>query len=330
MSSGLRSASSASVLVALAAATGCASLLGIDQPEVSNDAGGGSDDGSGSSSGSVGDDGSGSGGDGSNPPGDAAHENDATTANDEAAPPGETGTTDAHVTDTSTNDASNPLCPGHTGYILCDDFEEGAIDMTRWPNTGTSPSGATLVVDTQYAHSGTHALHVHIDDVPSGTTYDGLVANNGLSLPATVYARVWVRLPGVSDGSSLPAQNTNYLGILGPIGGGVFWGINIGSQGNNAALTDFGMPNAFTLSTTTIALNPWTCVTVAIATANGSSTGNISMTIGTANVSAMGVWTSPLTQFHAGAYVPGGPQPNFDVWLDDVYLSASPVSCNSP
>lgn len=321
-----------------AAATDCASLLGIDQPEVTDDAG---DDVSGSSSGSEGDSnlGSSDGGDGgdggsgsdtSKPQGDAPGANDGTTshdaANDDAAPPQETGTTDAPVADTSTPYDASALCSGHPGYIICDDFEEGVIDTTRWPNTAMT--GGTITVDTLNAHSGTQALHVHVNDVPSGTTYLGLIQNNNLSLPSTVYARVWVLLPGVSGGASLPVQNTNYLGLLGQVSG-QFWGINVGTTGNSAALTDFGMPNAFVTSTATIALDPWACVTVSVATTS-ASTGNISMTVGTTSVSAVDAWTAPLSQFHVGAYVPGGPQPNFDVWLDDVYVSTSPVSCSSP
>jgi hypothetical protein len=313
----------------LTCAGACSSLLGINEPNVVGDDGGNPAlEGGSTDHGSI--------------PGDGAPSNDA-VASPEGSSSGEgggpidsgggdvqvldtgvhdTGAHDVSSTDTGTGtDGSVGPC---SGGILCDTFEEGTIDSTKWPSV--AQTGATAVVDTQNAHSGTHALHVHVDAVPSGSTYDALLENDSIALPPVVYSRFWVLLPG-----TLPAQSTSYVGYI--EGTSPYYGINLGTIGSHPQLTDFGSPSSLLTSTSNVSLANWMCIQTTIDTTSGS-TGNITISFGGSVVSDLtssGVWTGPIGQFHVGAWVPASaPQSAFDVWIDDVYLDSAPVGCNSP
>jgi hypothetical protein len=311
----------------LTCAGACSSILGIDEPNVVGDDGGNPALESGST-------------DQTSNPGDGAPAKDV-IASPDVPPPGEggegndSGGVDSPV-DTGVHDTGHDVSSADTGSgtdaslgpcsggILCDNFEEGAIDSSKWPSVFLN--GATVAVDTMHAHSGAYALHVHLDNVPANTTYDGLLANNNLPLPAAVNLRLWVLVPGTP-----PQQSTSYVGYV--EGTSPYYGINVGTIGSNPQLTDYGVPNSLLTSTSTVSLTSWICMQTTIDTTSGS-TGNVTVSFGGSVVSDLtstGVWTGPVGQFHVGGWVAAGAaQPAFDLWIDDVYLDSAPVGCNSP
>ncbi|CAN5442472.1 hypothetical protein BH11MYX1_BH11MYX1_54850 [soil metagenome] len=77
------------------------------------------------------------------------------------------------------------------GALLCDDFESGTIDTTRWSLVGKAP-----VIDTMQAARGTHALHIHMLASGTSTTANGAsyLKNTKLfpALKGAYYARAFI------------------------------------------------------------------------------------------------------------------------------------------
>jgi len=98
------------------------------------------------------------------------------------------------------------------GLLLCEDFESGEIDSTVW--TRQTEAGGTLAVETGRVHDGTHALHLTLPAVDSGTAL--LVTRAPFPVPGNHFfgrALVWMSAP-------LPDTHDRVLGALGILRGG--------------------------------------------------------------------------------------------------------------
>jgi hypothetical protein len=100
-------------------------------------------------------------------------------------------------------------------YLLCDDFEESSIDVTKWTAQGINVRG-TASIDQTHACSGTHALHfVATTGIHYAQLYSVLLEHSGASLPDDVFARVFVSFDAV------PAADPDFLMLEDVAGQGV-------------------------------------------------------------------------------------------------------------
>jgi hypothetical protein len=228
------------------------------------------------------------------------------------------------------------------GTELCDDFESGQIDPARWMTPKPS-SGVTVTLDSQRAHSGRFAVHVH---GVAGGQNKGLLTES-VTFPAkdnSFYARIFAYFS-----PDLPAAD----------GGDFHTGFIFGSGNNDKGSVETGMGLiggdrqylGYSIfygspsyefgpwSNTRVAPNRWICMELfedgsSPATekrrvwVDGAELTDLRSDSATAAGSANPNHASPsydllsvgLGEFH--------PSPSLtDMWFDDVRVSAEPIGC---
>lgn len=108
--------------------------------------------------------------------------------------------------------ANTKGCEGQTARWLCDDFESGTIDETRWE--ATTRLGGIMEVTDERAREGDHALHIHL---PSTNGTNGLLHATGLTFPVAdnaLYGRAWVYVEG-----AFPPQHSRLISASGDLDG---------------------------------------------------------------------------------------------------------------
>ncbi len=103
-------------------------------------------------------------------------------------------------------------CEQHADRWLCDDFEAGSIDPSRWETSVRF--GSTVEVTSERAREGMYGLHVHL---PSTNGANGLIRALGLGLPLpnnSLYGRAWVYVEG-----EFPPQHSRLISASGDLDG---------------------------------------------------------------------------------------------------------------
>ena len=213
---------------------------------------------------------------------------------------------------------ATPACLA--SYELCDGFEAG-IDTQTW----TAQSGVTL--DSTMAHRGTSSVHSHIAATAPGTqVYAMLYQTKTLPLgDPIVYVRAYFRL------SALPATNNHMeaITVLQSAGGAGDYlfvqpdALYVYSQFSLAVMSNATLPPVGT----------WFC---ALWTLDRSTSSNGSITLagdepGTTLTSTQtdGVPSVDEMAFGIGfsANNVKTTQPALDVWVDDIIVTNTPVTC---
>lgn len=239
---------------------------------------------------------------------------------DGALPIGDAMEGDGFVGDGRGADAPMLACP--PGLDLCDDFEDPILDGTIWT------ADPMVSLDTTRAHRGAKSVHVHMPALAAGSgNYQTLQEQQTTTSGATTF---WVRawfwlsaLPAGANGLELvtaerPGSAGDYMFVFAD-GASVYSQFDLKSRN----------------SATTVPTGTWFCVVwkvVRATTATGSIalsgdapaltltdtiTDSASMPI---NVVNLGLGFSSTNQPDA--------QPALDLWIDDVIVDSSAVSCS--
>lgn len=209
------------------------------------------------------------------------------------------------------------------GYLICDDFE-GSIGP-EW----TADLGVAL--DTTTAHRGASSVRMRMPALQAGEDRSVRLVN--MTTLATVPAALWVR--GWFRASGLPVS-TNALELIsidrdggGPAADYVFL------RSDRAQV--YNAPSLLQDSTSAPApLDTWFCVAFEVQFAT-SATGSLEMTSDILDtISLTGVATNDATEpvdgLGVGPYFTGTnvdvPQPSFDIWVDDLIVHTSEITCD--
>lgn len=205
-------------------------------------------------------------------------------------------------------------------FLLCDGFEAASLDPV-W-----TPSASGVSLDATVARAGRQSLHVHTNALAVTDSAEAIVTETAtFATPlAMFYVRAFVRT------GALPANN---LGVIeadqataAPDGDGVFitsTGFTLFSQFSEQSMDSMYEPM----------VDAWTCAVWQVALATGS-TGSEQLGGDIPATAMTGVITdgSPaIAQLELGiefaTSTDTSPQPAFDLWIDDVIVSATPVTC---
>jgi hypothetical protein len=309
-----RGRSLALVLAAWVLPLACASIAGLeDVPDVQDgsvatDATGEGDDaaGDGTSSGGPSDGSSEGSGDG-RPPQDARGA-DSPTMRD--GPPGP----DASA------DGSGPVGCANSNAIFCEDFEEG-LDANTWPTVVTN--GATAFVDTTNPHRGMRSLHGTALAVPPDASPFSPVALliHPVVLPQTVYIRMFVYL------SAVPMPSEAF--VLTMQDHPSYTGIEVELQGGQWAITDWAAsPSVNDNEAGAATAQQWHCVEWMVQQAASGATDVWLDGQELPGLHLTNLLVPDLEVLKVGIafYYPPA-QPQYELWLDDIYVDTSPVGC---
>lgn len=225
---------------------------------------------------------------------------------------------DGLIGDIPGDDAAQ-VCPN--GLDICDGFEGASIDTSVWM------PDAMVTLDTTRAHRGVKSIHVHMPAFSAGTNnYQTLNETKTIMMGATTfYVRAWLWL------SALPAgQNgMELISAERPGSGGDY--VFVFSDSTHV-YTQFGLDQSVAMQTVPTA--SWFCVLFKVVRST-TTTGSLDLsgvgvpTLTLPNVQTDG--TQPMTIItmgigFSGTNVPVA-QPALDMWIDDVIVHSSPVTC---
>jgi hypothetical protein len=203
-------------------------------------------------------------------------------------------------------------CP--PGAYICDGFEKAEIDPAQW--YGFAEAGAAYSIDRTHAARGAQALRLHVNAMstePVGITSGPLAER---PLPNPIWVRFFVFLPDdvpPFDGAFVTLDNPRKEAVW------VDWwdgGMKLSGRVERVAEVA-GVP----------AHGRWVCIVVKQQTAGGNE---LSVFLDGSNTPTL---TSPLDgspvfQRLMFAISPDGTHPRpLDLWIDEVLVSPSPVSC---
>jgi hypothetical protein len=247
------------------------------------------------------------------------------------------GLPDAGPPDASEVDASPqpdgevpfPLCTAISGAgELCLDFEDPL--PTAWALTQNN--AVVDVADTTYAHSGTHAMHVHLNSVDGGQLADGHVSETQTftTPPSVFHVRAFILSP-----TALPAHNP--VGIFttnqstSPFGSMDFE-LN---EGHYAMYDSFAVTTDYTETTTSFpTAATWQCIewTVQIGSPGALLLSSNGQVLSANEIHDTTTSTPPLGILSIGSVINNtGAQasPAVDLWLDDIVVSNAQIGCSN-
>jgi hypothetical protein len=205
-------------------------------------------------------------------------------------------------------------------YELCDGFESGSFAAVWTP-------GPNVTLDNTVAHRGTTSVHVHSPAIGIGVDgYFQLQQTATLALgDPTIYVRAWVRL------GSMPLNNMGFIAVE-----------QMGTPDNEDSLTvrptDLAVYSQFSQQSNgnhvAPPLNTWFCVLWTVTRSTGT-TGSIMLAGDPPGVPLNSVQTddasSPIKIMDFGIAFSGSvvttAQPALDLWVDDVIVNGSAVTC---
>jgi hypothetical protein len=201
--------------------------------------------------------------------------------------------------------------------LLCEDFEDG-FDSKRW-QTPVVTAGSTVGIGTARHHSGSHALHAHVE--ATGTSADGFRAewDSVRSFPPSVYLRMFVYPEAPIAGFEAFAefdQASNPYPLTSLWLGPESFGWTDSAEGSAAP------------SVGPLLIGMWTCVewevdatarTVRVWVNGKESTGLAGSAVTLPKLDRLGIGEVVTTTSGSGAY---------DLWLDDVVVDTSRIECD--
>jgi len=221
--------------------------------------------------------------------------------------------------DLTTNDmARNPsLCPG--SFKICDGFEDATINALWSQDT----SGGTFTLDNTFSYRGNQSLHLHDNGAAAAGAdpFTNLVTHMAFPLSGVAYARVFFYFP-----PSFPGNFTQVINFSNTGGSGVAFG----TKNNHPVLNDYASPADYAESTATIMTGQWVCLSLSVT--QTASTGTVKVFVHDAEATDVTTTTSgtpTMDHVYIGLDWNNNPanQPPTDVWIDEVVINDSPVSC---
>jgi hypothetical protein len=217
-------------------------------------------------------------------------------------------------------DGPGPVGCANSNAILCEDFEEG-LDGNTW--TGEVTNGAIVFVDTSNPHRGARSLHATAFAVPPDASRFSPTAQlvHPVVLPQTVYIRTFVyfsAIPMPAETFVLTQQNhPNYTGI------------EVELQGGQWAITDWtASPSVNDNQAPAANAQQWHCVEWMVQQAANGAT---DVWLDGQELTGLHLTNLPVPDLEVikvglTFYYPPS-QPQYELWLDDIYVDTSPVGC---
>lgn len=207
-------------------------------------------------------------------------------------------------------------------YELCDGFEGPDFGLQWTVDTG-------VTIDTTIAHRGAASAHMQLGPLAVNTGgYANVLETATLALgDTTFYVRAYVRL------AALPAGNNGMELLVAAQTVGMIYGDYLFvKNGHFDIYTQFSGNS--TSETTSPQLDTWTCVLWSVTRAT-TTTGSITLggdpaplAITSAQTDAT---TPPITRMSFGIGFASTnvttAQPQLDVWIDDLIVTNTPVTC---
>jgi hypothetical protein len=214
------------------------------------------------------------------------------------------------------SDAGSGDQPSCAGFDLCDQFEDPTLSPV-WQTFGD-------VTHSTLAHRGTGSLHFAMPAVTAGSMGGALIAETETLAAGTApfWVRVWVRFGAHAD-----AQNNLELlsadqSTTGGLADYLF---------AEAASTDLysQFDNHTSQLPVPIPLNTWTCLIWHVAPDDGAM--SLNGDLGSSSYSGVTNGTPPISVIVLGPNLSSTnvvvDQPAFEVWLDDVIVNHTAVTC---
>ncbi|MDB4965427.1 MAG: hypothetical protein JWN44_1116 [Myxococcales bacterium] len=216
-------------------------------------------------------------------------------------------------------------CAAATRVPFCDDFETG-LSASRWRQGRGDATGIIEInSDARFVHRGTQSLHLRTPAIPVGGS-GGVDISEVATFPAfadaaSFWVRVWMWLPhppaGSDDVRILVADNAVTTA-----------GIGVSVAGNRTSLSSW-IGSGGKLSGAAPGYGEWTCYVWRVDLAGSLSLSGVQVP----SLGPLMTTTQPpakLDQLGIGLffYQPVTAQPPFDLYVDDVLLDTSPVTCD--
>jgi hypothetical protein len=222
------------------------------------------------------------------------------------------------TTDGAADDVGGDAAAGClASYRLCDGFEGATFDPV-WSSIGS------VSIDTTVAHRGASSAHFHTDAIAVGDDgYAEIWQTRTLPLgDPTFYVRAWFRLGALPLNNMEMIAATQTVPLPDEVGLFVVPELAVYSQFSNTSTNTATRPP---IGTWICAL--WTVTRATTPTGRISLAGDLSTTLSNVITDA----TTPLREMDLGIGFSGSTvivaQPPMDVWIDDLIVAASPVSC---
>jgi hypothetical protein len=205
---------------------------------------------------------------------------------------------------------------------LCDGFEGSDVDAA-WSKLGA------VSLDDTFAHNGSQSVHLHVDAVAAGGQGEARITNSTLlaSTPGPLWIRAWIRL------GALPAGNNHMELICTEQSSSPFYGDCVFVYSDATALyTQF---SGMSMQGDPPPVLPWFCYVWQIE--RSTTSGDMHLTSDVVpSIDLLGQQTdsatNPVDTIAIGAAFYSGntptAQPALEVWIDDVIVSTSPVTCS--
>jgi hypothetical protein len=234
-------------------------------------------------------------------------------------------------------DAAVPTdCPGPANFLLCDGFESGSMLGSVWH--ASTDAQQTLTVETTKPFRGSWSLHAHVDQLSTGVYISSSIKETStFAVDQGLYYRAYywlANVPGVSNvylmnaGSSAAGQSAS--GGMGISGDAFNDGIqNTGTSNDYSTQSPQMMQTGAwvcieteinTLSPALGLMQVWSCPMNGTTCQGGGEATPVSGLTGTADIDQV-----VSMEFGLG-YT--GPTPAVDLYIDEIVVSTSFVSCN--
>jgi hypothetical protein len=216
--------------------------------------------------------------------------------------------------------ATGLVCAAGT---FCDDFETG--DISRW-NLGATQMNGTVMPDKQHAHSGIWSLKAHLQPLGVGASGQAEVVEKKPPPPSSSFwMKMYVYLP------TLPGNTESQLVEISSTPPSQ--GLALGQINRAPSLYD-DIGGTIRSTPTTMGTFPkdqWVCLLWHVSTAAPQQ---MDVTLGTTSLTDLHLM-EPTTNTPAldniavglGAYSLTAAQPAVDVWIDDVLISPTAITC---
>ncbi len=216
-------------------------------------------------------------------------------------------------------------CPG--SFLLCDGFESGSIDSTRWASPDCTAMTSMDIGTT--AHSGSHSLHVHVSQITDTSYASCTLKTNMTSIfgSTPMYFRIWV-YPTANAGTT-----QSIITALSTANGSASGSMGLDSTGEfRVGVANAAANNYVSTSTRTISTNAWTCIELEIDTNYAMHANGLLAawddTSGTADPQLAGAAElQPLFAALFGLSL-NGPSAAVDLYIDDIAVSNTYVPCS--
>ena len=206
--------------------------------------------------------------------------------------------------------------------LVCDGFEGADVDAT-WIKEDA------VAIDTTFAHRGNSSVHMHLPAIDAnGTVGARLIHTTVMATPGPLWVRAWMKI------GSLPAGANRLEVICAEQSTSPFFGDCVFLHAAATSLyTQFA---GGSVQGEPPPIGPWFCFVWKLVRAADTS-GAMHLTSDVvANIDLVGEptesSTNPMDALAIGGifYSANTPnaQPAIDMWVDDVIVSTSPVTCN--